>query len=82
MNRIPSQLKCKGSLPKSFLMTCARVVTDATEITQDIPKELNKQAASYSSYKSRHTVKAVTGVAPNAAIVFCSDYIQDQHLMF
>ena len=72
MNRIPSQLKCKGSLPKSFDdFISAQVVIDATEITQDIPKELNKQAASYSRYKSRHTVK--TGVAPNAAIVFCSD---------
>lgn len=71
---MPSQLKCKGSMPKSFNeFVSARVAMDATEITQDIPTDLDKQAAAYSSYKSRHTVKFVTCVAPNAAIVYCSD---------
>jgi hypothetical protein len=46
---------------------------DATEVTQDIPSELNAQSLSYSSYKSRHTVKALTCVAPNGAIVYVSD---------
>jgi hypothetical protein len=27
----------------------------------------------YSNYKSRHTVKTVIGIAPNGAIVFCSN---------
>ena len=71
---IPSQLKCKGSMPKSFEdFATARVAIDATEITQDVPSDLSKQSASYSAYKSRHTVKAVTAVAPNAAIVYCTD---------
>lgn len=71
---IPSQAKCQGSLPKSFNdFVSARIVMDATEITQDVPHELNKQASCYSNYKSRHTVKAVTCVAPNAALVYCSD---------
>lgn len=71
---IPSQNKCKASLPASFAdFVSARIVMDATEITQDVPTELNKQAACYSSYKSRHTVKAVTCVAPNGAIVYCSN---------
>ena len=71
---IPSQLKCRGSMPKAFdEFGSARIVIDATETTQDIPNELDKQSTSYSSYKSRHTVKAVTGVAPNGAIVFVSD---------
>lgn len=71
--RIPSQAKCKTSLPKSFEdFVSARIVMDATEIMQDIPRELNKNAACYSSYKSRHTLKAVTSVAPNAAIVHSS----------
>ena len=71
---LPSQLKCKGSMPASFSdFVSARLVLDATEVTQDVPQELNKQAACYSNYKSRHTVKAVTGVAPNGSLVYCSD---------
>ena len=71
---IPSQLKCKGSLPESFGdFASARVAMDATEITQDVPGNLNEQALAYSNYKGRHTVKAVTCVAPNAALVYTSD---------
>lgn len=71
---IPSQLKCKGSMPKSFKdFTSARIAMDATEVTQDVPSNMNKQSLTYSNYKSRHTVKAVTCVAPNGALVFTSD---------
>ena len=71
---MPSQLKCKGSMPKSFQdFGSARASMDATETTQDIPSDLNKQSLAYSSYKSRHTVKAITCVAPNAALVYASD---------
>ncbi|XP_052216971.1 uncharacterized protein LOC127834893 [Dreissena polymorpha] len=71
---IPSQLKCKGSMPKSFEdFSSARIAMDATEIVQDVPCNMNHQTLSYSNYKSRHTVKAVTCVAPNGALVFCSD---------
>ena len=70
---MPSQLKCKGSLPNSFEdFVSARAIMDATELTQDIPSDLRKQQLSYSNYKSRHTVKAVTCVAPNAALVYAS----------
>ena len=31
---------------------------------------MNSQSLSYSSYKSRHTVKDFTCVAPNGAVVF------------
>ena len=71
---MPSQSKCRGSMPKSFKeFTSARMIIDCTETTQDIPQALDKQRVSYSNYKSRHTVKALTCVAPNAAITFCSD---------
>ncbi|XP_052794413.1 uncharacterized protein LOC128227687 [Mya arenaria] len=71
---IPSQLKCKGFMPKSFEdFTSARIAMDATEIIQDVPSDMNSQSLSYSSYKSRHTVKAVTCVAPNGALVYSSD---------
>lgn len=73
---IPSQLKCKGFMPKSFKdFTSARIAMDATEVTctQDVPFNMNKQSLTYSNYKSRHTVKAVTCIAPNGALVFTSD---------
>jgi hypothetical protein len=73
MHGMPTQLKCKGSTPQCFAdFTSCRAIVDATEITVDIPTELNKQAACYSNYKSRHTVKVVTCVAPNGAITYCS----------
>ena len=69
------QLKCKGSMPKSCKdFSSARVAMDATEIVQDVPSDMNCQSLSYSNYKSRRTVKAVTGVAPNGALVFSSDW--------
>lgn len=46
---------------------------DATEITQDVLSNMNSQSLSYSNYNSRHTAKAVTCVAPNGAIVYCSE---------
>lgn len=73
-NKIPSLLKCKASMPASFgdFSSC-RLVIDATEVSQDVPgKDMNLQAQTYSSYKNRHTVKSVTGVAPNGAVVFIS----------
>jgi len=71
---IPSQQKCRGSMPKSFDdFISARVSMDCTEISQDIPADLNKQSLAYSNYKTRHTVKALTCVAPNGAIVYCSE---------
>ena len=71
---IPSQMKCKSSMPASFAeFSSARLVMDATEVTMDIPQKLDKKALTYSSYKSRHTVKSVLSVAPNAAIVHVSD---------
>ena len=71
---LPSQLKCKSSMPASFAdFVSARLSLDATEITMDIPTELNRQSSCYSSYKSRHTVKFVTGVAPCGAITYISN---------
>jgi len=72
--KIPSLLKCKGSLPACFgdFNSC-RLIIDATEISQDIPgHDMHLQACTYSNYKSTHTVKSVTGVAPNGAIVYIS----------
>ena len=74
LDYIPSQVKCKSSMPASFAeFSSARLVMDATEVSMDIPQKLDKKALTYSSYKSRHTVKSVLSVAPNAAIVQVSD---------
>ena len=71
---IPSQQKCKGSMPKAFdEFVSARIGMDAIEILQDIPSDLDKQSVSYSRYKSRHTLKGVTCVAPNGALVYSID---------
>ncbi|XP_046559285.1 uncharacterized protein LOC124268354 [Haliotis rubra] len=70
---MPSQMKCKGSMPKSFEeFGSARASVDAVEMSQDIPNQLDEQTRAYSNYKSRHTVKAVTAVAPNGALTFSS----------
>ncbi|XP_048777675.2 uncharacterized protein LOC125681560 [Ostrea edulis] len=73
-NNMPSLLKCKSSMPSSFGdFSCCRLVIDATEVTQDVPgQDMAAQSQTYSSYKNRHTVKAVTGVAPNGAVVYVS----------
>ncbi|XP_052691592.1 uncharacterized protein LOC128169504 [Crassostrea angulata] len=73
-SRIPSLQKCKGSMPTSFgdFSSC-RIVLDATEINQDVPgNDMRLQASTYSGYKNSNTVKSVTGVAPNGALVFIS----------
>ncbi|KAK7939878.1 hypothetical protein WMY93_003204 [Mugilogobius chulae] len=72
--KIPSLLKCKSSMPATFGdFNCCRLVIDATEVTQDVPgKDMKSQAHTYSNYKNRHTVKAITGVAPNGSLVYVS----------
>ncbi|XP_061192393.1 uncharacterized protein LOC133200620 [Saccostrea echinata] len=48
----PSQLKCKGSMPKSFEdCSSARASMDAIETIQDIPTHMDSQAMAYSTYK-------------------------------
>ena len=65
-----SQLKCKGSMPKSWKISDTRASIDCTEITQDVPSYFKSESDSYSNYKSRHTMKALTDVAPNGSCVF------------
>lgn len=70
---LPSSLKCQSSMPKCFEgFSQARLIMDATEFGQDVPRDLNIQGISYSAYKSNHTMKALTCVAPNAALVYAS----------
>lgn len=58
-------------MPKSFEdFSSTRASMDATSITQDIRTHMDNQAMAQSSYKSRHTVNAVTCVAPNGAVTY------------
>ena len=58
---IPSQQRCRESMPKSFEdFVSASFFMDCTEISQDIPADLNKQSLAYSNYISKHTVNALT----------------------
>lgn len=70
---ISSQFKCKGSMPKSFEKFSARFAMNATEITQDVPSNMNSLSLSHSNYNSRLTAKDVSCVAPNGAFVYCSE---------
>jgi hypothetical protein len=69
---MPSQAKCRTINPCFNDFSCTRAVMDCTEITVDIPTEMNKQSSCYSSYKSRHTAKVLTCVAPNGTLTHCS----------
>lgn len=79
--KIPSLLKCKSAMPASFGdFNCCRIVIDATEVTQDVPgQDMNAQSQTYSSYKNRHTVKAVTGVAPQWSCCICQQPLSRQY---
>lgn len=50
---------------------CCRLVIIAAEVTHNVSGQgMTAQAQTYSSYKYRHTVKYVTGVAPTGAVVY------------
>jgi len=70
---MPSQRKCRGSMPASFSdFAQARIATDCTEIEMEIPTFLSMQNETYSGYTHKNSAKGLTAVAPNAALVFAS----------
>nr|CAH7716057.1 unnamed protein product [Callosobruchus chinensis] len=74
MSEIPSRNKNKLCMPTCFNnFTNCCVILDCTEIYCIQPKNMEKQRATYSSYKHRNTLKALIGVAPNGVITFASD---------
>ena len=71
---IPSRAKCQKSMPDAFKpFPNTRLIMDATEISVDVPNNLTMQGLMYSSYKSKHTLKAVISIAPNGSIVHCTN---------
>ena len=74
LTRIPSRFKTSNSLPKCFEdMKNCRIVIDCTEFTIESPSKMKDKKITYSSYKSRYTMKSLIGCAPNGTPVFVSD---------
>lgn len=71
MKEIPSQAKNVLSLPYCFsnFRNC-RIVLDCTEFRCEIPKPLNEQRNTFSSYKHYNTLKGLIGVVPNGTITY------------
>ena len=74
MGKIPSRTKNRNFAPVSFekFPNC-KLVIDCTDIQIHIPKKMNLQRATYSSYRGYNSFKLLIGVAPNGVITFVSD---------
>ena len=61
-------------MPKEFKerFSCTWVIIDATEFPLEIPSNPDVQAATWSNYKNRNTLKLLVGVSPNGVITFLS----------
>jgi hypothetical protein len=63
-------------LPRVFknpLLSNTRIVIDCTEFLCEKPENFKHHTNMYSNYKSHCTIKALIGVAPSGACMFCSD---------
>ena len=70
----PSKDLILNNLPDVFRSKYAstRVIIDATEFLIDKPSNPDVQAATWSSYKNRHTLKVLVGCTPNGALSILS----------
>jgi hypothetical protein len=50
-----------------------RVIIDGTEIPITKPAKVKDQAASFSTYKNRNTLKALVGISPNGLVTYVSE---------
>ncbi len=75
LSKIPSREKTSLSLPKCFLsdMSHCRIVMDCTEFSMQAPKLMSHKKITFSSYKGKHTMKALVCCAPNGVPVFVSN---------
>jgi len=73
MDKVPSQHKNQLCLPNCFqsFQNC-RMIIDCTEVSCDVPNQLDQQKLTYSNYKHRNTLKGLIGIAPNGVITFVS----------
>ena len=70
----PSWHTVKKYMPESFKEQYpnTRLIIDATEFGIEWPSLLVSQAATFSVYKNKNTVKVLIGIIPSGAIVFVS----------
>ena len=57
---------------KSFYPDLVSII-DCTEFQMESPSSIDNNSLCYSSYKSRPTMKAFTGITPNGVVSFSSD---------
>lgn len=70
---VPSQEKILATTPKRFKsVKNLHSILDCSEIFIETPKDLNLQAATWSTYKHHNTLKFLISVAPNSSITFIS----------
>ena len=75
MSKMPSVRKNQQSLPICFsTFTRCRCIVDCTEVRCEIPKNMQNQKLTFSSYKHFNSLKTIIAVAPNADCVFCSEF--------
>ena len=70
----PSKEQIKRHMPKCFKeFPSTRSIIDCTEFFIKKPTSPSAQSATYSSYKSHNTYKALIGISPSGLITFVSD---------
>lgn len=73
MSEVPTQEKNALCLPNCFVsFRNCRMIIDCTEFACAVPKHLDEQKETYSSYKHKNTLKGLIGIAPNGCITYCS----------
>ena len=73
MHAIPSRKKNETSLPLSFAsFTSCRIIGDCTEMRCEVPKHMDYQKLTFSSYKHYNDLKVFLCIAPNGSVTFCS----------
>lgn len=63
-----------SNMPQSFrdFNPNTRIIIDCTELFLQRPKGPSNQAVTYSTYKSRNTVKVLVGISPDGAFTYLS----------
>jgi len=73
MNEIPSRKKIRNSLPPCFkLFSNCTMVVDCTEMRCESPSMMDRQKATYSSYKKYTSMKAAIAILPNGTAIACT----------
>ena len=73
-----SRRKIKQKLPRVFqtFYSDVTIIIDCTEMELQRPSDFEAQAATYSEYKGRNTVKALVGISPSGVPTFISDLME------